>query len=71
MGRVSRMLKAISEKPKSAAPAGVEKAARRAGRDTGGNDPGDLARVIACWPRMPGHFKQAILTLVEVVEAAK
>jgi hypothetical protein len=25
----------------------------------------DLARVVAAWPRLPGHIKAAVLALVE------
>jgi hypothetical protein len=63
MGRVSRILKAVTDK----------------GTDTktGGSDPHlphadpDLPRLIACWSAMPPHFRQTILTLVEIVEAKR
>jgi hypothetical protein len=61
MGRVSRILKAATDRSSEARPAGLE-------RELAVSDP-DLPRVIACWSVMPPHFRQTILTLVEVVEA--
>jgi len=58
MGRVSRMLKAISDKPSTTGDNGPMAAA---------SDP-DLPRIIACWTHMPASYKQTIMSLVEQVE---
>jgi hypothetical protein len=73
MGRVSRILKAVSEKPKEMPATGLEPLAKSAlapapAPAPSPPDSADLARIIACWPRMPRHFKETILTLVEVTE---
>jgi len=77
MGRVSRILKAASESGREAPPTGLEPAARAAAEaspqplpDTRA-DSNDLARLMACWAKMPAHFRQTILTLVEVTEASQ
>jgi hypothetical protein len=62
MGRASRILKAITEKGSASKPAGDAQLPHA--------DP-DLPRLIACWSAMPMHFKQTILTLVEIVEAKR
>jgi len=78
MGRVSRILKAASESGKEPAPTGLESPSRPAAESESSSrqpdtraDSNDLTRLMACWARMPAHFKQTILTLVEVTEASK
>jgi hypothetical protein len=63
MGRVSRILKAVTDKEPGTKASGTESSLPHA-------DP-DLPRLIACWSAMPPHFKQTILTLVELVEAKR
>ena len=62
MGRVSRFMKAVSDKPKDAAASGAHQSGKPA------EDADSLARVVASWPQLPPHIKQAILTLVEAAE---
>ena len=78
MGRVSRILKAASESGKELAPTGLEPQSKPAAESEASSrqadtraDSNDLTRLMACWARMPAHFKQTILTLVEVTEASK
>jgi hypothetical protein len=61
VSHVSRILKAASENRPDALPVGLDKKPAVA--------EADLQRLIACWPRMPIHYKQTILTLVEVLES--
>jgi len=61
MGRVSRIMKAVTEKASETRPTGPEGTVPAADAD--------LSRLIACWMHMPPHFKQTIMTLVEVVES--
>lgn len=61
MGRVTRMMKAATVK-------GPEGKADGPGRDSSATDP-DLPRLLACWGAMPPHFRETIMSLVEVVES--
>lgn len=63
MGRVSRILKAVTDKPAEARSPALE-------RDLAATDH-DLPRLIACWSAMPPHFKQTVMSLVEIVEAQR
>lgn len=78
MGRVSRILKAASESGKEPTPTGLESQSKSAAQSDSSSrqtdtraDSNDLTRLMACWARMPAHFKQTILTLVEVTEASQ
>lgn len=76
MGRVSRILKAAGDRGKEHIPTGLEgppKAleASSSAQPDSRTDSDDLSRVIACWTKLPAHFKQTILTLVAVAEATK
>jgi hypothetical protein len=78
MGRVSRILKAASESGKEPAPTGLEPLSKTPPQVDSSSrqadtraDSNDLTRLMACWAQMPAHFKQTILTLVEVTEASK
>ena len=63
MGRVSRILAAVTDKGPDGRPVGADPHLPHA-------DP-DLPRLIASWSAMPPQFKQTILTLVEIVEAKR
>jgi hypothetical protein len=73
MGRVSRIMKAVSDKPKDTSASSAEKLGKAAafGNAAAGPDADDLARLLACWPRMPKHFKDTILALVEITEGTQ
>jgi hypothetical protein len=60
MSRVSRIIKAASVRPEAGANGQEREAAET-----------DLPRLIACWSHMPGHYKQTIMALVEVVETKR
>lgn len=60
MGRISRVLKGASAGRSNAPP--LRQINIWAFDD-------DLARLTACWPHLPAHFRDTILSLVEVTEA--
>ena len=65
MGRLSRILKAVSDKPKDPA----EGVSSRSGSGLLKTPDPQLTRLVACWPLIPDHFKKTILFLVEAAEA--
>jgi len=62
MGRVSRIMKAVS------GPA-VDPSGLSCGQELARSD--DELRVMACWKQMPEHFKRTVMTLVEIVESRR
>ena len=72
MGRLSRILK-VPEKPKEGAPSSLEPVTRPAVLPRPAADPDAelLARLVACWPKLPPQTKQAIRSMVQTVEATK